>query len=116
MGETLSSPLFLIVRPTMPAAILQAPGQGGASQYGGQAECVAGHDVDAGQEPLSLLHKRKAFEGITGESGVGTAEADDHQQPPARVEQYSFGGEDEKESDDEAAGDVNEQRAVGERG
>src|SRR6202521_166552 len=100
----------------MPAAILQPSGERGASEDGGEAERVAGHDVDAGQEPLSLLHEREAFEGVAGESGVRTAEADGDQQAPARVEQRTFGREDEKESEDEAAGDVKQQRAVGERG
>src|ERR1019366_9656747 len=38
------------------------------------------------------------------------------QQTPARVEQRAFGGEDEKKSQDEAAGEVDQQRAVGEGG
>jgi len=100
----------------MPAAILQPTGERGASEDGGEAERVAGHDVDAGQEPSSLLHEREAFEGVAGERGVRTAEADGDQQAPARVEQRTFGREDEKESEDEAAGDVNQQRAEGERG
>src|SRR6266446_5401717 len=100
----------------MPAAILQPAGECGASQDGGEAERVAGHDVDTRQEPLSLLHEREAFEGVAGESGVRTAETNRDQQAPARVEERAFGREDEKESEDEAAGDVDQQRAVGKRG
>src|ERR1700731_3481317 len=100
----------------MPAAILQPSGERGASQDGGEAERVAGHDVDAGQEPLSLLHQREAFESVAGERGVRAAEADRDQQAPARMEQRASGREDEKESEDEAAGDVDQQCAVGEGG
>jgi hypothetical protein len=100
----------------MPAAIFQPAGEGSASEHCGEAECVAGHYVDAGQQPLSLLHQREAFESVAGERGVRAAEADGDQQAPARVEQRAFGREDEKESEDEAAGDVDQKRAVGERG
>ena len=100
----------------MPAAILQPAGKGGATEHCGEAERVAGHDVDAGQESLSLLHEREAFERVAGERSVRTAEADGDEQAPARVEQRAFGREDEKESEDEAASDVDQQRAVGERG
>src|SRR5208337_1261120 len=92
------------------------PRERSASQYGGEAERVAGHNVDAGQEPLPLLHQREALEGVAGERGVGTAEADGDQQAPARIEQRAFGRENEKESEDEAAGDVDQQRAIGESG
>jgi hypothetical protein len=64
---------------------------------------------------LSLLHEREAFEGVAGERGVRTAEADSDQQAPARVEQRTFGREDEKESDDKAAADIDQKRAVWER-
>src|SRR5208337_237216 len=97
-------------------AILQPPRQGSASQNGGEAERVAGHNVDAGQEPLSLLHQRETFEGVAGERGVRAAEADGDQQTPARVKQRAFGREDKKESEDKAAGNVDQQRAVGEGG
>src|ERR1700687_2064757 len=100
----------------MPGAILQPAGESGASQDSGEAERIAGHDVDPGQEPLSLLQEREAFEGVAGERGIRAAKANGGQQSPARVEQRAFGREDEKESEDEAAGDVNQQRAVGERG
>src|SRR6266851_9132026 len=100
----------------MPAAILQPAGKRGASQDGGEAERVAGDDIDAGQEPLSLLHEREALESVAGERGVRAAEADGDQRAPARVEQRAFGREDEKESEDEAAGDVHQERAVRERG
>jgi hypothetical protein len=102
-------------RHPMPAAILQPAGKRGASQDGGETERIAGHYVDAGQEPLSLLHEREAFKGVAGESCVRATKADGDQQAPARVEQRAFGREDEKESEDEAAGDVDQQRAVGER-
>ena len=99
-----------------PAAILQPSSKRCASEDGGEAKRVAGHDVDAGQKPLSLLHEGEAFECVAGERGVRTAEADGDQQAPAQVEQRAVGREDEKESEDEAAGDVDQQRAVGERG
>src|SRR5208337_5514002 len=95
-------------------AILQPPRQGCACQNGGEAERVAGHNIDAGQEPLSLLQQRETFEGVAGEGGVRAAEADGDQQTPARIEQRAFGREDEKESQNEAASDIDEQRAVGE--
>ena len=42
--------------------------------------------------------------------------ADRHQQPPARIEQYAFGRKNEKESEDETARYVDQQRAIGKRG
>jgi hypothetical protein len=99
----------------VPAAILQPPGECGASHDGGEAERVAGHDVDTGQDPLSLLHESEAFEGVAGECGIRAAEADNDQHAPARIEEYALGREDEKESDEKATGDIDQKRAVWER-
>ena len=41
------------------AAILQPPRQGRACQHRGEAERVAGHNVDARQQPLPLLASAK---------------------------------------------------------
>src|SRR5258708_19743790 len=99
----------------MPSVILQPPRKRRASEDSSEAERIARHYVDTAQEPLALLHQRETFESVARESCVGAAESDGDQQPPARVEQGAFGGEDEKESEDEAAGDINQQRPVGER-
>src|SRR5258708_26763199 len=100
----------------MPSVILHPPRKPRASEDSGEAERIARHYVDTAQEPLALLHQGKTFESVARESCVRAAESDGDQQPPARGEQGAFGGEDEKESEDEAAGKVDDQCAIGKRG
>src|SRR5208337_615037 len=94
---------YMVTCTAIEAAILQPPGNSGTRQHSRQAERVAGKNVHRHQEPLSLLHEGKALEGIAGEGGVRPAEADGDEQPPPRVEQQSFAGEDEEETQHQAA-------------
>ena len=99
----------------MASVILQPPGQCGASKNSGEAEHIAEQNIGAQEQPLPLLKKGKALEGVAGKSRVRTAEADRDQQTPVRVEQDPLGRIDQEESQYEATREVDQERAVGER-
>jgi len=65
---------------------------------------------------LSALEVAHGFEGVAGEGGKRSAETDDDQETPAGVGEDTFRGPDHKEAHDDAAHDVDEQRAVGKDG
>lgn len=96
-------------------SILQRPSQHRSGNNGREAEHIAADDIDANQEPLPTFHEGEALIGVAGKGRVRTAETNDHQQAPARIDEHAFGREDEEESDEEAPGDVNQKRAIGKR-
>src|SRR6266545_3504349 len=65
---------------------------------------------------MPLLEEREALKGIAGKRSVGATEADSNQQTPARIGQRALRAPHQKQAKDEAAGDVDQQRAVGEGG
>src|SRR5580765_4888105 len=91
--------------------ILLYPRQCHTAERGGQAQQVVTDNVGKHQSPLSLFEIRHGLERIAGKGRERSAEANDYQQPPARVEQSAFGRPDHEEAHDEAAQDVDEERS-----
>src|SRR6266852_1924975 len=94
------------------SAILYPSRKRGTRQHGREAQHVVGNDVSAHQQPLALLEQSEGFKGITRESCVGAAKADSDEKAPARVEEHALAGPNEEKTEYEAAGDVDDQRAV----
>ena len=65
---------------------------------------------------MALLEISKALKGIAGKSCIGAAEANGDQQAPARIGQGALAGPDEKQSQQKAAGHIDEQGSVGKIG
>src|SRR5438132_9932771 len=60
----------------------------------------------------TLFRSSHGFEGVAGEGGEWAAESHHNQQAPARINEHAFGGPDDEEADDQAAGDVDDEGAV----
>lgn len=87
------------------------PGEGA-----GEAEYVIAENIRQHQAILALLEECHGFEGIAGEGRKRSAETDDYEQPPARIDKDAFGGPDHEKADNETAYNVDDQRAVGKDG
>src|SRR5260221_8522975 len=95
------------------ADILQYARQGHPREGCAQAEQVVAEYIHEHHPQLSVLKKRHRLIRVAGKSGERAAEAYDYKQSPARVDQYPLGRPDDEEAYDEAANDVDCQRAVG---
>src|SRR5580700_5224750 len=91
------------------SAILQHARHGHARQSSAEAKKIVAEDVGHHQSPLTFLEVSHGFEGVAGESSKRAAEADHHQQSPARVYERAFGRPDDEQAHDEAAHDVDEE-------
>src|SRR5215469_7317476 len=92
----------------MAVAIQYPPCQGGSSQHRGQAKQVAAHDVQVSEQPLALPAETIGLERMAGKGGVRTAEADGPEQAPTPVRQHALTGPDQKETQQEAAAEIDE--------
>src|SRR5438445_4389026 len=96
----------------MASGILQHPCQHHAREHRSEAQQIVAEGVRYHQRPLPLLKVGHGFECITGESSECAAESHHNQQAPARINEHAFGGPDDEEADDQAAGDVDDEGAV----
>src|SRR5271165_210513 len=93
-------------------AYSECPRQRHAGERATEAEQVVAENIREHQTPLSLLEIGHCLVGVARERGERSAEADDDQQSPARIDQNSLRGPDHEESNDEAADDVDGQSSV----
>src|SRR5207245_10818432 len=96
----------------MASGILQHPCQHHAREHRSEAQQIVAEGVRYHQRPLPLLKGGHGFERKTGESSECAAESHPNQQAPARINEHAFGGPDDEEADDQAAGDVDDEGAV----
>src|SRR5438046_8922143 len=96
----------------MASGILQHPCQHHAREHRSEAQQIVAEGVRYHQRPLPLLKVGHGFECITGESSECAAESLHNQQAPARINEHAFGGPDDEEADDQAAGDIDDECAV----
>src|SRR6202140_2468565 len=93
------------------SAILQHSRQPHASQSGAETAYVIAENIDEHEPPLSRLEIGHGFKWAAGKRGKRAAEADDHQQPPARIYQDALGSPDDEEADNNAARNIDQKRA-----
>src|SRR5204863_9196925 len=93
------------------SGILYHPCQRHSGERRTEAKNIVGQEICCHQQPLSLLEVGDGFKREACESSEGSAETDDNQQSTARIDQHARGGPDETTSDNEAAGDIAEQRS-----
>src|SRR5437588_7077565 len=94
-------------------AELEPFGQRRTGEHRSQTQQIVAHNVQGKQAPVPLLEVGHGLKCVAGKSRVRGAKANGDQPSPLGVDEDSLRGPNEKQAKDEAASDVDDQRAVG---
>src|SRR5260370_27241047 len=91
---------------------LQPSRRGRSADDGRKTQNVVGQDVGSHQVPLALLHVGKGLKGVAGKGGKRSAKANGNNKTPARISQHALRGPDQEEAENQAARNIDDERAV----
>src|SRR5260370_42315819 len=104
-----------LLRHSIPPALDLSRGDRSADD-GRKTQNVVGQDVGRHQVPLAVLHVGKGLKGVAGKGGKRSAKANGNKKTPARISQHALRGPDQEEAENQAAGNIDDERAVGKSG
>src|SRR5713226_2734483 len=104
-------PMPTLLRHSITTA-LQPSRQGRSADDGRQTQNVVGQDVGRHQVPLALLHVGNGLKGVAGKGGKRSAKANGNKKTPARISQHALRGPYQEEAENQAAGNIDDERAV----